>query len=300
MDYQQFLKKVQDELECRIGEEASIEIRRMTRNNGVVIDSLTIQREGEKLSPVIYLDGLYAEYREGTGLEQVVDQILECYRERGKTDSLDIACFTDPAEARKRIVCRIINRRKNRNLLNEIPHHDFLDLSVVYYCLMDRQSIGNAAVLIRNEHLGLWKISQDELWQIARENTRRLLPHEFKSMHNMLEEILGTTLPEEDGDCVPLYVLSNDRKCFGAVWIADPEVQHEIGRILNDDYYVLPSSVHECMIVPAGVSSEASSLQKMVSEINETQVEPEEVLGDSVYRYDRSRRKLRIAAISDR
>ena len=298
MKYRFFLKKVEEELKKRVGEDVRIEMRRMLRNNGVVTDSLTIMSGDENMSPVIYLDGLYESYCERKDIREVVDAILDCYRERKQSGRMDMSFFSDPELARKRIVCRIINRRKNRKLLEEVPHHDFLDLSVVFYYLMDRLSIGSAAVLIRNEHLVLWDIDPQELWKIGRENTRRLLPHEFRSMHSMMEEMLGTSLPEETPDHVPLYVLSNDRKSFGAVWITDPEVQREIGQILDDDYYVLPSSVHECMIVPARVSSEASSLQKMVSEINETQVEPEEVLGDSVYRYDRRMKKLRIAAIS--
>ena len=69
-----------------------------------------------------------------------------------------------------------------------------------------------------------------------------------------------------------------------------------IGQILKNDYYILPSSVHEVIIVPYSEILVCSKLDEMVREINITQVEEEDVLSNHVYLYDRGSGKLRVGS----
>ena len=120
---------------------------------------------------------------------------------------------------------------------------------------------------------------------------KKLLPWEFMSMKQMIE---GFDEADEE-DFVPLYVLSNVKRCFGAAWMADEEVLRSIAGILQKDYYILPSSVHECLILPAQADTDRESLRDMVREINQSEVEPEEVLSDNVYYYSMKEGSLGIA-----
>ena len=76
----------------------------------------------------------------------------------------------------------------------------------------------------------------------------------------------------------------------------DAEVLRRVADQLKDDFYVIPSSIHECMVLPAGSHLKTESISRIVRRINRTKVAPEEVLADSVYRYDRARGRLIIAA----
>ncbi len=93
-----------------------------------------------------------------------------------------------------------------------------------------------------------------------------------------------------------MYVLTNTERRYGAVNLLYPEILKAAAGRLNGDFYVLPSSVHECMLVPVSTGAVATDLQQMVREINQACVAPEEVLGDSIYCYERETGKLYLAA----
>lgn len=289
MDYEEFVRQIELRIRKRMGEEVRVCIFPVRKNNSILLDTLSILEREDNISPAIYLNEFYKRYLTGETMERIIDNILRCYR-RGKTvRKLDISFYTDISRAKKRMVCRLINSEKNRKLLEEVPHHRFLNLAIVYYYLLESCEIGEAAILVRQDHLKMWKMDAETLHRMAVENTRRLLPCDFLSMTQMMQAVVPSDLcPEE----IPLYILSNKEKYFGAVWMTDADVLEKIGEELRGDYYVLPSSVHECMIVPASMDTDEKELQDMVREINETQVEPEEVLGDTVYRYDRRHKTL--------
>ena len=89
--------------------------------------------------------------------------------------------------------------------------------------------------------------------------------------------------------------MKNKEKYFGAAEILLPSVCRKIGEKLQTDYYILPSSIHECMIVPVLDGLTPEGLHELVKEINEEHVAQEEILGDSVYLYTRSGGLLTIA-----
>lgn len=143
-----------------------------------------------------------------------------------------------------------------------------------------------------------WKVEKDTLWVDSVRNSRRLLPAEFFTMNYALKEMLdGNAGTGESGAAENLlagnvasrdgmYVLSNKSRSYGAACIAYPHILEMIGGILRSDYYVLPSSVHEVVIVPCCGNISAAELDEMIREINITQVDDEEVLSDHAYLYE--------------
>lgn len=297
MKYVDFLEQVKSQVSDRVGEEARICICPVTKNNALELDGLSIMERDDNVSPVIYLNGYYQEFQGGRTMERIVDQILETYQ-RGKTlRYLNPDFYTDIRQVKGRLLCRLVNFEKNRRLLETVPHRRFLDLAIVYCCTMEHEKIGTASILVRNDHLALWGLEDEELHEIAVDNMRRQQPFDFMSMEEMLQSLLNSNETAKKEGTLPLYVLTNREKHYGAVWMTDPGALAQIGEELNEDYYILPSSVHECMVLPASMEASEQALKKMVTEINATQVAPEEVLADSVYRYDRKTGSLRIAAV---
>lgn len=294
LNYEDFLRQIEAEVKLYVGEWGRVCIFPVKKNNSVVLDRLTILMEKKNVSPAIYLNDYYREYLAGRTVEEIAADIIDCYKEKNKVGSIDTSFYTDIQRVKKRIVCRLVNYEKNRRLLEEVPYQMYLNLAVIYYYQMDCREIGMAAILVKKEHLRMWGIDQKALHDIAVKNTADLFPWEFLSMCELLQSAgeaedgggLGIDL-REDGQPLPLYVLTNRAKCYGAFWMTDQTVLKKIGEQLQEDYFILPSSVHECMVIPDREKTEAKWFQEMVREINETQVEPEEVLGDAVYRYDR-------------
>ena len=295
-EYGEFIEKFADELKKFTTPDEQVSTKVVKKNNGVYQQAIVIRTKDSNAFPLIYPTQQFLEYQDTKDIETIARQTIRFYRDQNRRLQFDADFFTDLEKAGRNIVCRIISREKNEQLLEHIPHKDFLNLAVVYYCLTDVSPIGKGAILIRNEHLKMWGISCETLDVIARSNTRKLLPYDFRSMKDMISSILGKEVSGPEDKESSLYVLSNVARCFGAVWITDRDVLETIGRQLNEDYYVLPSSVHECVVLPCRGENDEKKLSAMVREINSTQVRPEEVLADSVYRYSCKSKVLSVAA----
>lgn len=298
LEYRTFLELIQQEVKRQIGAEGMVQVNHMIKNNSTPKDSMSILYAGENISPAIYLDYFYEEYQEHIPIGQIAEQILSCYRHNKKTGRTNLDFYLNFGKIRERIFCKIVNYERNLPALELVPHRRFLDLAIVYYCEVESDDFGMGTVLVQNPHLLLWRIDPKELHEIAVYNTLHYAPYDFIEVSEMVEDMTGVVIEPCLSNLVPMYVLSNVKKYFGAVSIYFPEVLEKIGERLLADFYVLPSSIHECMIVPVNdqLTIQGADYQEMVEEINERFVVAEEILGDSVYRYYRAEKELRIVA----
>lgn len=273
------------------------------KNNGKERTGILIEMPGINISPTIYLEEYYESYVAGRKIEQIVDDIKQLYEEIKQEKPWDCESFRDYEGVRNRIVFKVINTAKNRKFLRTVPHLAFLDLSIVFYVLVDVSEEGTAAMVVNRSHADTWKVQAETLWEDAVKNVKNLLLAEFVTMNHALKSLLGDVeyeegdlLLEKKKDYDQMYVLSNKFRNYGAACIAYPNVLEMIGQILKKDYYILPSSVHEVIIVPYSEIYVCSKLDEMVREINSTQVEEEDVLSNHVYLYDRVSGKLRVGS----
>ena len=273
------------------------------KNNGKERTGILIEMPGINISPTIYLEEYYESYVAGRKIEQIVDDIKQLYEEIKQEKPWDCESFRDYEGVRNRIVFKVINTAKNRKFLRTVPHLAFLDLSIVFYVLVDVSEEGTAAMVVNRSHADTWKVQAETLWEDAVKNVKILPEADFVTMNHALKSLLGDVeyeegdlLLEKKKDYDQMYVLSNKFRNYGAACIAYPNVLEMIGQILKKDYYILPSSVHEVIIVPYSEIYVCSKLDEMVREINSTQVEEEDVLSNHVYLYDRVSGKLRVGS----
>lgn len=282
MTYNQFVQATEQRVKEEIEECASVSAYMARKNNGTRRRGLLFLEEDSNVSPTIYLEEYYWQFQQGKPLEEIVEEILGLYGKIRFKEQWQEDVLRDYSVLKGRIVYRLINREANQDILKEIPYIPYLDLAIVFYVLIELSEYGTAAMPVKKEHLKLWKVTAEQIYEQACKNTHRLLPCEFQTMRAVIAELAG--LGEDKGeDC--LYVLTNCLKSFGASVILYPERLAEIGKYLGENYYVLPSSVHEVLILPESAAPGKKALCDMVSEINETQVPPEEVLSDRVYFY---------------
>lgn len=186
---------------------------------------------------------------------------------------------------------KLINYEQNKNLLQKIPHIKILDLAIIFNCLVDADETGNATILIYNQHLSLWNITKDDLYHLAMKNTPALLTYELRDMSDVLIELMAgvpcNSMKEEFEYMVPTYVLSNKSKLNGSGCIFYHNLLHNLCEKLECDLYILPSSIHEVILIPAYDHDSYDELTSMVKEVNSTQLSKEEILSDHVYFYSR-------------
>ena len=296
-DYDEFEEKIVDCVRARIDDGVGIEITEVTKNNGVVLKGLSLKESDSSISPTIYLERYFAAYRDGRSMEEICDEIVDVYHRGNLGAFFDVADFLDFEKAKKRIVYKLVNYEKNKVLLKQIPHKPFLDMAVVYYYLLENDRLENATILIYNNHLESWNVTLNEIDQLAKENTPLLLKADLRSITEVLYQIIRSRNEEDAEKFLELenetesdpimYVLSNKSKIFGAAAILYDDVLKNFSEKVQKDLYILPSSVHEVILIPKEESMEWEKLQEMVKEVNSTQVEDVEILSDSVYCYQR-------------
>ena len=290
MTMENFCNIIKNDIQKEFGDGFRISLTPTVKNNGVKLTGLAIMEEGCNFSPAIYLDFYYEEYTGGrTDLKKIEQGILECYRfSRLQSGRLDLSGITEWETAKSRLACKLINYNDNQELLKTTPHEKFLDFAVVCYYMLDEDCF--ATTLIQDRFLSLWGIEQNELIQTAKENTFRLLTPGIHSMRDVIMELMdGIDLCGLDNRTDShMYVLTNQTKKNGSICILYPDLLKNFADGLQDDLYIIPSSIHEVILVPAGeTAGRGGELSEMVQEVNRTQVEREEILSDHVYYYSR-------------
>ena len=201
-------------------------------------------------------------------------------------------------------------------LLKEVPYQEFMDLALVCYCVLESDEIGSGAILIHKHHMTAWDINEEMLFQDAFINSPRIEPSQIMKMGEMIKDILEETLAQEAqslyGDEaehmlplmlehmkremekveIPMYVLTNNKRYYGAACIAYPYILEEIGELLQEDFYIIPSSVHEILFISAKECMDSDTLNRIIEEVNWTQVEDEDWLSDHTYLYQREKKTL--------
>jgi len=203
MEFTNFTTLVQREVEKRAGENYRVKLNDVMKNNGVVLRGITLMQDDSNISPTIYLNPYYDAYENGdTTLGTVIDEVIDTYERNKINRSIDMKFFLNYETVRSRIIFKLINTEKNRELLRDVPYIPFHDLSIVFQCLVSEERFGNASILIHNVHLQLWKVNARELYECALENTPLLQGYELADMNTVLEEMkaLGGIDDEEIED----------------------------------------------------------------------------------------------------
>lgn len=296
MEFTSFITILKEEIEKKVGEEGSVKLQEVIKNNGIKLCGLTVLQHDSNISPTIYLNNYYDAYgKEEITLHEAIEDIWYHYRKNKVDKSVDIRFFMNYETVKDRIVYKLVNTEKNKELLQDVPHITFFDLSIVFQCLVSEEMLGNATILIHNAHLKLWQIDTQELYRQASLNTPRLYPYDIKNMKEVILEMIeleegkaaAERYKEELSEGVPMYVLSNCTKMQGAACMLYQDILSDFALVVQDDFYILPSSIHEVILLPAKGENRPEVLREMVEEINETQVEPEEVLSNSIYFFER-------------
>lgn len=280
--------------------------KEVTKNNGICLHAVMINKKGSNVSPAIYIDELYEDYVEGRSFGDIVYDILRVYQRNAREIRMDMEFFNHFEHVKDRVLYKLIHRESNQALLADIPYIEWNDLALVFYYSFEDERFGKATILIRNSHLDMWKVTQSALYENAKKNMLRLRPEEMLPMKQLLREIMTPdtcAMPEweqepkqgqEPESEVSMYVLSNRERLYGASALLYAESLKELAGKLNKNLIILPSSVHEVLLVPDDGITEKSFFKEMVKEVNDTQVEPEERLSYNVYRYDRVLEKITI------
>ena len=268
MNYTEFMNAMLCEIRGQVDAQVRTELYTVTKNNGTRRTGILFKQEDSNLAPTIYLEEFYQKYLKGQQVPDLADSICSIYQEIRVKKTCDCQNLFDFNHVKEHIVYKLIRRDANEELLKQIPYEPFLDLAVVYYIQIDNTRFGSAAIQIRNEHLRYWRVEKEEIRRFAEKNTPRIYPVQIRQI------------------VLFMYVATNEQCSLGAAVMRYPDFREKVRGMIRGDFYILPSSIHEVILVPESFGLEPERMQEMVKEINQTGVAPEEVLSDSVYYFD--------------
>lgn len=249
--------------------------------------------KGTQVSPTLYVEDMYEYYKRSEDMEDALQYASDILCNGIK--NMPTFNIAEMLKATDRVFFKVVNTYENSEFLKEVPHREFLDLSVIYCILLNKNMESDImTVKITNEIAKDMGLSEDELFNLAYENTKKLFPPCIVPMKDMMKELLG-----EMAECLPdtpLYIITNNAKVNGAGSILYDKMLHELAEKLESDLYLLPSSVHETLALPVDLGGELKEYADMVLAVNAGEVTLEERLSNQVYRYDRASRSLSIVS----
>lgn len=320
MQYDHFLTYIQHTFEEIMGPDVPVKVQSVLKNNNVHLDALTILPKGEQAAPSIYLNDYYRLYQRGTSLPSIIHEIHDIYENSKGSFCINTENILNFSCARSLVSYKLINYKANEELLKSVPHIPYLDLAIVFYLLLDSDSAGDATALITNEHLTLWETDLDALYALAAHNTPILLEIRFMSLERLMHALIMEDLKEEalhykeeqqisdegmlsdqtlslmaddildqymEGNERPdMFVMTNSSRCNGAAVLLYEKALKRAAEKTGGNFYILPSSIHEVILLPDREGIEAKDLAAMVTDINAHDVAVTERLSNTIYYYD--------------
>ncbi len=295
MNIEEFRNMVVKALQERFHNEVTVQKKDVIKNNGIILHGVSIERKGVNISPCIYMEKFYEQFEDGSGMGDILDQMERTYEESPGSAPFNTEMFRDYKEIRGLLSGRLVNTQKNVSRLKKMPHRHYLDLSLIYAVEIPMGD-GIGGIQVTNEHMRMWNVSEEDLFKQTMDNMDREGDACIQSLSDALKEMLGGEGMGAENDN-GLYILTNSQKIHGASQLIRESVLKRAGDILGNDYMIIPSSIHELLLVPDnGEPDMAQSIATMVDEVNRTQVAEDEILSFHVYRYSRSRGQISIAA----
>lgn len=290
MKFEKFVEKIIENMQKRVPEDYMVQVENIQKNNGLMLTGLTMGDQRWNVYPTIYLEDFYEKYEQGVSIEKIIDIIWKMYCQSAPTGNWDTSRFMEWGRAKDMICPKLINYSENRRLLETIPYRKFCDLAVVYYAVVDISETGVASILIHNAHLDLWDKSETDLYELSLDNYRRIFSITSQNLGDIVLELMDCKDANSfDKDTlVPMIVVTNKMKMNGAAAILFTDKLREIADSLDSDLYILPSSVHEIIIIAADNMMTVEELKDTVCYVNRNELRQEEILSDNVYKFCRS------------
>lgn len=303
MSFEEFKQAIVDGVKGFLPENfdlGEIKLSVVTKNNNMKLTGLTIMRRDSIIAPTIYLEAFYQKYYEHDAeLGEIMREIVKLRMENEGPADFDVEQIRNLESCKDKIFPRLIGTQWNEGLLNERPHMLIAgDLAVTFAIEIGECLDGSMSIPIHNRIAAEWNVTADELYDIALSNLENADCGVVVSMKELLRERAIAKLQMKFGDRKlaenyydnvmmldnDMYIVTNKKKTNGACMVLDPRTIQRVIDMVGPDFYVLPSSIHECIVLAWDYGS-ADELKEIVMQVNEEQVDVPERLSDSVYRY---------------
>lgn len=295
MNYDEFKETLQEEIQANVSQPINF-VETVSTKVNETLEGIILRLDGENAAPIIYPEKLYEDYQAGIPLSMIADYASVLVT---RTDDYPATPQITPENAQKSISFALVNRDKNKRMLETCPYKEVCDLAAVPRWHTDRGSF-----LVDNDMAQILQMTKEEILNIAQKNTENQ-KYTCRSLVEVLQEALidsgmdreavGQMFPLQAG--IGTYVITNQSGIEGSsAVLSDAFLQQVSERIGNDELYLLPSSRHEMLVADPRILSDPAVLRDIVVDVNHNPaaIRQENVLSDSIYKYNAATHTLSV------
>lgn len=252
-------------------------VKSLLEREGISYKETTVLKNGIDEYALIIGDGscritIYKNtFSENVPDDVILKAINDAKKRLPSQEQIDKWSSWDYVRDNTRLVLRPRCTNDDKRVLKRIINDE---LEIVYKVFVTVGTVPVTPALLKK-----FEVSENELYLAALINVKGSVA--TKPLKDLMD--IPTT--------IPMIVLSNKELYYGAAAIFASDMLENLCNDLEDDLYILPSSIHECLVVPAS-SVTYETLTCMVKEVNETQVADDEILCSHPFFYERASREI--------
>ena len=294
MDYESFKKEFTEDIKEKLYEmgygDVDIKINNIKKVNRDY-EAMNVVPEGGVMGVSFNLEEIFTKFEQSGDYDSVLKNTTSFVANGIDTaPKTDIDNLLNYEEMKNKLSIEVISAEANKELLLNIPHDRIEDLAAVYRFVLKSESTGKASILVSNEMMQKMGITHEQLKNDALYNAPIIRPAVIKGMNEVIKELMGKEAYEIANGTgnveESVYVATVPDKDSGAGVLSYQNFMDQAAERVGGDFFILPSSIHEILIVKDDGEMKAELLRNMVQQINRTELMPEDKLSDNVYHYD--------------
>lgn len=287
---QEFAEDIKEKLYERGYDDVRISFNNVEKTNQNY-EAMSVVPEGNNVGVNFNIENAFANYEHTDDYAGVLASATMVIADGlDRAPAIDVSALMDYENMKEKLSVEVISADANADLLANVPHDRMEDLAVVYRFVMESSEDGRASILVTNNLMDRMGVSHEQLRADALENSPEIRPVVIMGMNEVMKEMIDPEVYEMFG--IPddaeetMYVATVPDKNSGAGVIAYQDFMDQAAERVGGDFFVLPSSINEILLVPDNGDMTADALRDMVKDVNAKEVSPEERLSDNVYHYD--------------
>ena len=300
MTYNEFQTNLVSHLNKFTSPGVSVRIQLIRKNNAVDKIGLVLHDENEPnemVSPIVYPDQLYEAYQSGTPMEELTELAWKVLHVPLPPE-IGFKILEDKDYILGHAVLRLVGKQMNEERLKDAFFREFLDFAITIGILVRDGRDSYGMVMLTREAFESLEMNEAELLQKAADNSAAFFGDQLLDMNRMLH------MPGENAEIDPehlkkkdhaQYILTNRKHYYGAGAMLYTDKLRKLAVNLDRNLLILPSSIHEIVVIPESGMEDISYLQSLVRNVNQGEMCREEILTDSVYRYSLEKNSIELA-----
>ena len=294
MDYETFKQEFAEDIKEKLSQKGYGEVETSFHNiekTNQNYEAISVVPAGGNIGVNYNIENAFASYEHSGDYEGVLASATGAIASGlDQVPVVNVNALMNYEIMKEKLSVEVISAEVNEELLAKVPHDRIEDLAVVYRFIMESNEDGRASILVNNDLIERMGVTHEQLRADALENSPEIRPAVIQGMNEVMKEMMGPEAYEMFG--IPddteemMFIATVPDKNSGAGVLAYQDFMDQAAEKIGGDFFILPSSIHEILLVPDDGQKEADELKAMVMDVNATQVSPEERLSDNVYHYD--------------